>query len=301
MRLFCILLITTSIFTRLYAQERGFITETYKTVGSAELKVWISESVADTATDRIAKPAIVFFYGGGWVGRNIFHFESQAKHLAERGMIAVLADYRSRNTYGGTPFDCVADAKSAMRYIRANAARLGIDPERIAAGGGSAGGHLAIATAVIEGLNDDSDDSSISSRPNALVLFNPVYDNGPDGYGYDRIGDRYLEFSPYHNLYAGMAPTLAMFGSKDRLVPVETITEFDLQMAKLGNVCDTYIYEGADHAFFNGEPYKSDTIQKMDQFLTGLGYLEPLDGNKQPERREGLQPADVNGKAVRFL
>lgn len=53
--------------------------------------------------------------------------------------------------------------------------------------GGSAGGHLAAAIASIDGFNDATDDLSVSCKPNLLVLFNPVLDNGPEGYGYDRV------------------------------------------------------------------------------------------------------------------
>ena len=85
---------------------------------------------------------------------------------------------------------CCADAKSALRYVRAHATELGIDPQRIAAAGGSAGGHLAAFTALVDGLDDPQDDLAVSCKPNALVLFNPVFNNGPDQWGHGRVGDR---------------------------------------------------------------------------------------------------------------
>jgi len=81
----------------------------------------------------------------------------------------------------------VKDAKSAVRWIRKNALTYNIDPERIAAGGGSAGGHIAAATGTSTAFEEDGEDKSISSWPNLLVLFNPVIDNGPDGYGHSRV------------------------------------------------------------------------------------------------------------------
>ena len=90
-----------------------------------------------------------------------------------------------------------------------NAARLGIDPDRIAAGGGSAGGHVATATGTLSKLDDPNDDQTISSRPNALLLYNPVYDNGPDGgWAHDRVKDYWEDISPAHNIDAQTPPAI---------------------------------------------------------------------------------------------
>ena len=97
--------------------------------------------------------------------------------------MAISAEYRIKNVHGTSPRECVKDGKSAVRYLRKNAAALGIDPDRIVAGRGSAGGHVAAATATLSNYEESGEDLSVSSRPNAPVLFNPVYDNGPDGDG----------------------------------------------------------------------------------------------------------------------
>ena len=127
------------------------------------------------------------------------------------------------------------DAKSAVRYVRNNAAKWGIDPNKIVASGGSAGGHLAAATAVIEKYNDPNDDLSISCVPDALVLFNPVIDNGPGGYGFERIGDAYKNFSPIHNLRKDLPPTIFFLGTNDALIPGETAKYYQTVMQKTGN------------------------------------------------------------------
>ena len=250
----------------------GWTSEVFKNVGDVELRLWVLKPEGVTADTPV--PGMVFFYGGGWKSRSMVHFQKQGEHLAKQGMVVVLPDYRSEALYGGTPFDCVEDAKSAMRYVRANAQRLGIDPDRLAAGGGSAGGHLAAATATVPGLNAATDDRSVSCVPNALVLFNPVYDNGPDGYGYERVGERYQEISPLHNLRKGTPPTIVFLGSNDKLIPVSTAEAYEAKMKEVGSRCDTHIYEGEGHGFFNRAPHYEDTLAKMDAFLESLGYLE---------------------------
>ena len=148
----------------------GTKSETYRKIGDTELKVWVFDQAPKQTAPR---PAIVFFFGGGWTGGSPTQFEPQSRHLAARGMVAIVADYRVKTRQDAKPADCVSDAKACVRWVRANAARLGIDPARIAVAGGSAGGHLAASVATLPGLDDAKDDKSVSCLPNALVLYNP--------------------------------------------------------------------------------------------------------------------------------
>lgn len=132
---------------------------TYKPIGGVALCAHIFAPPEPATTPR---PAIVFFFGGGWVGGTPAQFFPHCRHLASRGMVAVPEEYRVRNTHGTTPFECVADSKSAVRWLRARADELGVDPSRVAAGGGSAGGHVAACTALVPGLDDPSEDLGIS-------------------------------------------------------------------------------------------------------------------------------------------
>lgn len=152
-------------------------------------------------------PAIIFFFGGGWKTGNRSQFREQAKYFAKRGAVCFLADYRTESNFGTTPFEAVEDAKSAMRFIRSHANDFHIAKNKIVACGGSAGGQLAAATALIESYDALNDDLKVSPIPDALILFNPVLDNGPGGYGYNRVGDAYKNFSPLHNIHKG-APQL---------------------------------------------------------------------------------------------
>jgi acetyl esterase/lipase len=259
-------------------EQDGAVREVYKTAGDTELSLWILNPDGHRARDR--RSAIVFFFGGGWNGGTVNQFRTHAKYLASRGMVGIVADYRTKSSSGTTPYECVKDAKSAVRWVRENAARLGIDPDRIAAGGGSAGGHLAAATATLKKFDEEGEDPKISSRPNALVLFNPVYDNGPDGYGFDRVGgeDGYRDMSPMHNIRKGTPPTIVFFGSQDKHVPVETAQKYKTKMESASNRCELFVYEGQGHGFFNeskgGRRYYSETVYRMDRFLESLGYLK---------------------------
>jgi acetyl esterase/lipase len=130
------------------------------------------------------------------------------------------------------------DGKSAIRWVRKNAVRLGVDPKKIAAGGGSAGGHVAAAAGTLKGLEDKNDDFSVSSKPNALVLFSPVFDNGPEGYGYERVKDRYREISPIHNIAKGTPPTIVFLGSEDKHTPVATAQKYKKLMEEKSSRCE---------------------------------------------------------------
>jgi len=257
----------------------GTKSETYRKVGDTELKVWIFEPAQKTAKPL---PAIVFFFGGGWTGGSPTQFEPQSRHLAARGMIAIVADYRVKTRQDAKPADCVSDAKACVRWVRANAARLGIDPERIVVGGGSAGGHLAASTATLPGLDTAKDDKSVSCLPNALVLFNPAtvlttfpgLDLKGFGAGLDKekFGCEPTEISPIHHVKKGTPPTIIFHGKADTTVPYSTVEKFAEVMKAAGNRCELVGYEGQPHGFFNKAKY-AETLAAADDFLVSLGYL----------------------------
>ena len=191
--------------------------------------------------------------------------------------ITHLSEHRTEQANNTGPIACVKDGKSALRWIRSHASDYGIDPNMIAAGGGSAGGHVAAASAVLLDYNEVSDDITVSSVPNALVLFNPVANNGPEGYEYESVKDYWQKFSPYHNLKKETPPTLIMLGTKDKLFNVSLAEQYKQKMENLGNRCDLILYEGQDHAFFNldiNEEMHFQTMKDADLFLTSLGFLK---------------------------
>ena len=251
----------------------------YKTVDNKgepeELKLQVFLPKGHQPSD--SRPAAVFFHGGGWRGGTPNHMYPQCRYLALRGMVAISVQYRTINEFGTTPKECVKDGKSAMRWVRSHAAELGIDPSRIVAGGGSAGGHIAAATALVEAFDEAGEDASVSCRPEALVLFNPVFDNGPQGFRNSLVREYWKAISPIDHIDANTPPTFVILGTKDKHIPVETAKRFERLMDENGRRCDLHLYEGREHGFYNiweDRNALADTMIRMDRFLSSLGYLE---------------------------
>lgn len=254
----------------------------YKQVDGRDLRLFIVKPDDWKATDQ--RPALVLFHGGGWTGGTPTQFNDQTAYLAKRGLVCVQVEYRLVKDIPGPPINCVRDAKSAMRWVRGHAAELGIDPKRIGAGGGSAGGHLAAFVGMVEGNDDPVDDLKISPKAAALVLFNPVFDNGPDGgWGTARVGNRFKEFSPAHNITADDPPAIVFLGRNDTLNGVPVVERFQANMKQAGVRCETRFYDGQAHGFFNNEPWKTVTLIEADKFLASLGWLKGPPTLKEPD------------------
>ena len=258
--------------------------EVYKTIGDTKLKLWIFEPEGHKISDT--RPAVVFFFGGGWRAGTPGQFEMQCKYLASRGMVAITADYRvsSRNDTKATA--CVEDGKSAIRWIRTNARTLGVDTAKVAAGGGSAGGHVAAAIATVPGFEKDEKTSSV---PNALLLFNPalILAEVPGKFEVpaekmasrrERIGTDPKKISPYHHLRKGLPPTIIFHGTNDDAVPYRTVQLYEKHAQALGNSCKLVAFEGKPHGFFNWGRFDNETFRETmlasEQFLAKQGWIK---------------------------
>ena len=258
----------------------------YKTTPQGQLKLHMSLPVDWKATDR--RPAIVCFFGGGWKNGSYTQFVPLCNYLAARGMVAVSADYRIESVHHTTPDKCVEDAKSAMRYLRGHAAELGVDPDSIVASGGSAGGHLAACTALIDGFDAESDDKSIPAVPNAMVLFNPALNIDelmPTATDAEKkpIAEA---ITPNRFIKAGAPPVIMFFGTADKLIA--GATQYLAKAQPLGLRAELWTAPDQGHSFFNRSPWIQLTAKKADEFLVSLGYLKGDPTVKVPEGAPGL-------------
>lgn len=244
----------------------------YKTIGDVELHLHLFRPDNHQTQDR--RPCIVFFFGGGWVGGSPSQFYKQAWYLSQRGMVAACAEYRIQSKHKTTPIECVKDGKSAMRYLRSRASELGVDPNKIVAAGGSAGGHVAASTATVTKFNEATDNLEVSPVPNALVLFNPVLDNGPDGWGHKKVKDYWKDISPIHNIKNPAAPSLFMLGDQDKLLPVSVGQRYQKLVQENGGRCELRVTPNAPHGYFNRGAAFVDTLRATDRFLVSLGLIQ---------------------------
>jgi acetyl esterase len=260
----------------------------YKKTPQNNLKLLVDYPPGWKGSDK--RPAILFFFGGSWKYGSPAQFKIQATYLASRGLVAVRADYRIGTRDKTRPVDCVEDARSAMRWLRRHAAEQGIDPERIIAAGGSAGGHLAACTAFLPGPDAASDDLTVSCKPCALVLFNPVVDftlisslvTNAESAGLT------MNISPGEFLTAGAPPAILFFGGDDKLI--EQGRRFAGNSRKLGNRVEFQVAPGVGHGFFNKPPWREITLKCADEFLAALGLLQGPPTVQIPDAAKALQP-----------
>ncbi len=245
----------------------------YKKAGGRELYLHVFEPEGWRADDR--RSCFVVIHGGGWTGGQPRRMYPFAEHFARLGLVGISVQYRLLNARQGTTvFDCVKDGRSAVRFVRAHAESLGIDPQKIIVSGGSAGGHVAVGTALFNGIDEDGEDTSVSCVPNALVLLFPVIDTSPMGYGNAKIGDRWRELSPVHHVLGKVPPTLIFHGTGDTVTPFAGAEAFRAAMEKAGNRCELDVYDGGRHGYlmFDRQLYL-DTLAKTEKFLASLELL----------------------------
>ena len=244
---------------------RSFV---YKKVDDAKLRLHIFGGDSDQLASR---PLILFFFGGGFRQGSVTQFVPHCRLLANLGMMSVVADYRVKLRHGTTPAEAIEDGIDAILWLRARSSELNFNPKKVIAGGGSSGGYLA---AVAAHLDVDTGTEGLSSRPNALALFNPVL-----GYPESRWRSSYEfeKYSPYLNLDDSSVPTFIAHGKDDSVVPYLHAKKYCEKLKDLGGYCELHGYTKAEHAFFNVNKhqgrYYRDTTSKLIKFLQLNSYL----------------------------
>ncbi|NME71207.1 alpha/beta hydrolase [Flammeovirga aprica] len=288
-RILLLLIINVSLICSLQAQKiSADKVVMYRDLDSLKLNLHIFQPSKKASSNG----AVVLIHGGGWNSGSPKALFPQAKHLADRGLIVFLPEYRVRKRNNTTIFEAVEDVQIAMAYVRNHASEYDFDPNKIVVGGGSAGGHLSLSLAFIEPLTKGLKQADY--KPNLLVLFNPVMDMSKEGYAHrlvdkemKALGRTWESFSPRQNINKDFPSMLAMLGDTDKVIPVKVAEDFQAKCQAVGVECQLKVYEGAEHSFFNAGYAKKkgfekgtinrwhyETIEEMDRFLVSKKYLE---------------------------
>jgi acetyl esterase/lipase len=256
----------------------------FRTVDEGALRLFVVKPEGWSEADR--RPCLVSFFGGGWSSGTPTRSIGWAKWAADKGLVGVAPDYRTRKRWGGTPEHCVSDGRAAVRWLQAHATELGIDPGSVVALGSSAGGHVAAWTA-ISSPGPLAGEPAPDLAPAALVLVNPVTDTSELGYGgLKRFGNdpaRALACSVLHQMPADMPPTIVFHGTADATVPYANSVAFRDRMVRDGNRCELVTFEGLGHSFYasrfgkTGQEAKQEMQEAAAAFLESLGLLTPAE------------------------
>ncbi len=253
----------------------------FRKVGDNELRLHVVKPNGWAAAN--ARPCLVSFFGGGWNGGTPESSIRWAKWAADRAMVGIAPDYRTRDRQGGTPEDCVSDGRAALAWIREHAAGLGIDPGKIVVLGASAGGHVAAWTA-IPAPGPGKDDPAPTLQPAALILVNPVTDTKLGGYGgpkrFDKSEERALACSVTDQMPAKMPPSIVFHATADTSVPYANSVAFRDKLAANGNRCELITFEGLGHSYYSskfgdaGKAAYTRTAEEISKFLKSLGLIQ---------------------------
>jgi acetyl esterase/lipase len=253
--------------------------QTYKTVDGVTLDAFIYRPQESEPGQK--RTALAFFHGGGWYLGKPEWGDWQCRHFSSMGLVCVSFEYRLKAQHDATPLESMADAKSALRWMRQNAHDLGIDPDKIVGSGFSAGGHLVTCTVMIDRFDEPGEDHAVSAAANALMLWSTPVKTIADSW-FDEIlrGEATsAECDPAQHIVPGLPPSIIFQGTLDDQVPPWTVTEFARDMKKSGNRCDLHIYEGQTHLGWGTNA--DDVLEKMDEFLISIGFMKQGETTRQ--------------------
>jgi acetyl esterase len=243
----------------------------YKKIGDRELEVIVYSpgSVLPGEADAL-RPAIILIHGGGWRGGQPEILSWAARELAGRGAVCIAVQYRLAGSNGATIQDCLDDVRDSVRWVRQEAPRLGINPNRLALLGESAGGHLAAAVVMLQSRVDVS----------ALVLLNPVLDLEPPRWSLRIPGvtqENARAWSPLRFVREGLPPVLIVHGTDDSVVPITQSRQFAADLQAAGNRAKLLELDHVEHAFFSPgygkEEVRLRVLQDICGFLSGEKLL----------------------------
>lgn len=229
----------------------------YRRVANQELRLHIWDPPQPSATPR---PAVLFFHGGGFTGGSPHGYRGQCDTLAKLGIVGISAEYRLLDPHSVARelHLSISDAQAAYRFVSQYDTKLNVDPKRIALGGGSAGGYLALAATVLP--HREAPDWTL--RPALLLLYNPGLGSG---------GHALLP-----HVRGPLPPTLVLHGDQDTTVPLASSEALAERWRAAGGEIALSVYHGQKHAFFNYSVSRNKyhrTLREMIGFLALHGWM----------------------------
>jgi acetyl esterase len=257
----------------------------YKQVMGQKLSVDVF--YANETLGRKDNPAIAFFHGGGWASGSPAEFHNACRRYAKKGFVTFSFAYRLSIRENGlvphpdiTPVESVMDARSAIRWLKEHAEEWNIDPGKVIVAGQSAGGQLALSTALIDQINEATDNQETDPTPCALLLYASNV-NTLEAWVDRLLGDRKQEIwsiSPYHHLKSGMPPAIEFHGTADPMVNFWIVEYFKEKTLALGNHFEQIPFEGKGHYLAEGDStyatyFDESVMERTDRFLEELGLM----------------------------
>lgn len=252
----------------------------YTKAGGLELKM---DLYPPQRADKPA-PAVVVIHGGAWMAGRRSDMASICEALQKEGFFAATIQYRlAPNAKWPAMID---DARTAVRYLRANAGKFNIDPKRIGAAGASAGGHMALLLGLTDGpVPQGAENGAQSSRVSAVLnIFGPTVFNEDFGPILDQLapvvlGKRRSEASeemkaasPLTYVSRVAPPIFTIHGTADPIVPVEQARRLDRALKEAGSIHETRIVEGLGHEILaRDEAVRGKALEAM---RDGIAFLK---------------------------
>jgi len=233
--------------------------------GDMDLKLDIYRPPAGVTPKRMAT---IHFHGGGFTGGNKESLVDRVKPFAALGYVAIAAQYRLAGQAGYPAL--VHDAKAAIRWVRANAGKLGIEPARIGVVGYSAGGYHALFTA---GTGDRPEfegsggNAGVSTKVAVCLAYYPAT-NVPGNMlpaGSDAAVQKAANATTY--IVAGYPPTVIFHGMKDTTIPIESSKRLVQQFQDAQVPVEFHAFEGVPHVFDSNPEFAVLAAQLADFFI----------------------------------
>jgi len=254
----------------------GSETHIYRDGTSQPMRLHVFKPTRWQAGDR--RPAMLFFFGGGWSRGTPEKSAGWAKYAASLGMVGIAPDYRTRERFGTSPLESVADGRAALRWVQDHVGELGINPAKIVTGGSSAGGHVALWTAIERSPPGSDPKEAPTAKPAAVILFSAVSDTSVlSGYTPHRFGTNAVALSPINQLDVEMPPMLMFHGDSDPTVPYQQALALHARLVATSNVCELITVPGGNHGFTSQLPeWKKRSQEIVENFLASQALMPAL-------------------------